>query len=743
MIKDKSTTDGWKVFANLKLFLLFFAITMAGGLRVYYYFDVELKTSQFNEIERDFLEIQHQYIGYELQTVVNDLSVMIGHHSAIDDHDGASHATLLGSDTEIKQEFDKEAALLCTSRRNYSGVKIIDNLGHAQVSVQCINGVPTVSDIDDLSLYDDIEFSQELQGVAADAVYITDIMSLSQIADSDAISPYLRIAAVLDNHQGIATKYIIIDYLAQDLTSSRNDGLMTFNTTAQGGQLILANNAQLVYPYVDGLHKAPVAISEIIGQRGAQLLSSTHKAFQSDDFYLNRISVYPQQKLSEMLLRRPFARFNTVASAEPLEWSLISMTPKAGLAFGIKTFVVKTLILVPFITLFILPIAFSIRRSKLQQAIFQSRMNEQRTFLITMLDSMNEAVIATDLQGRVQTINPAVSQILGYTNSDLLNRDIAPILPVGTQSKFRSSAQWLNKQSQNRKNTLEYDCIHLNGTWIPVELTVSRSVDAENPFYLLVIRNMTNQREIESEMKNLHQKYIHREKLAEVGLLVGGILHEVSNPLAAIHGLLSNLLYVDGQRSDHNFDPQTREHFTIVFEHIERVRGLSYEVSSFLKPTSYEMTLTDLNSVMHTTSSLIRFDHRWRDIDLKIDLDRNLPAIMAIGDQLVQVMMNLLLNAADACEGITTRKPTIELETHYQDGKARVIVKDNGKGMSEETVRKIFQPFFTTKGDSGGTGLGMPLCEGIINDHGGYMDIVSTPGEGTTITCVLPVHTES
>ena len=136
-------------------------------------------------------------------------------------------------------------------------------------------------------------------------------------------------------------------------------------------------------------------------------------------------------------------------------------------------------------------------------------------------------------------------------------------------------------------------------------------------------------------------------------------------------------------------------------------------------------------------------DHRWRDIDLKIDLDRNLPAIMAIGDQLVQVMMNLLLNAADACEGITTRKPTIELETHYQDGKARVIVKDNGKGMSEETVRKIFQPFFTTKGDSGGTGLGMPLCEGIINDHGGYMDIVSTPGEGTTITCVLPVHTES
>ena len=744
MIQDKIATNGWKVFANLKLFLLFFAIAMAGGLRVYFYFDVELKTKQFNGIEQEFLEIQYQYIGYELQTVVNDLSVMIGHHTAIDDDQpGLSHAEMLGNDNEIKQEFDKEAALLCTSRRNYISVKIFDVTGAAQVAVECVNGVPSIADWQHLNQYDEPAFSKEISTMAADAIYITDIMTLPSDYALDGVNPYLRMAAVLDNDHGSANKFIVIDYLAQDLTSSRNDGLMTFNTTGQGGHLVLVNNENLVYPFIEGTHRLPVGVADIIGQEAALLLNSNQDALQNETQYLNRIRVFPQQKLSEMLLRRPFARFTTVSSTEPLEWSLISITPIDSLDFGVKHFVIKSLILVPFLSLFILPIAFSIRRGRMQQTLFQARMNEQRTFLITMLDSMNEAVIATDLTGRAQTVNPAVTQILGYTNADLLNRDIAPILPLGTSPNTESSAKWLHDQSQNRKNTLEYDCIHINGQWVPIELTVSRSVDAENPFYLLVIRNMSDQREVESEMKNLHQKYIHREKLAEVGLLVGGILHEVSNPLAAIHGLLSNLLYLDGQRTHQNFDPQTREHFNTVFEHIERVRGLSYEVSSFLKPTSNEMALTDLNSVIHTTSSLIRFDYRWRDIDLKIDLDRNLPAIKAIGDQLVQVMMNLLLNAADACDGIEDRKPTIILETHFQNGMAQVIVKDNGKGMNEETVRKIFQPFFTTKGETGGTGLGMPLCEGIINDHGGYMDIASTPGEGTTITVILPVHTES
>ena len=474
-----------------------------------------------------------------------------------------------------------------------------------------------------------------------------------------------------------------------------------------------------------------------------RMLFDQADSIETADYYLNRIKIEPQQKLTQMFLRRDQSLLNTVSTREPLEWNLISITSKDALDFGLAQFWIKSLLLVPFLSLFILPIGFALRRSSLQHVLYQERLNEQRSFLITMLDSMNDAVIATNMDGRIQTLNPSVTSILGYTSSDLLNRDVGPLLPLGQTQNVGTSRKWLEDQLHNRRKPFTYDCIHLNGTLVPIALTVSSSIDVENPFYLLVIRDLTEQREVESEMKNLHQKYIHREKLAEVGLLVGGILHEVSNPLAAIHGLLSNLLYTDTQRAHPNFDEETRHYFDTVFEHIERVRVLSYEVSSFLKPTSNEMALTDLNSVIHTTTNLIRFDQRWGDIDLKINLDRNLPAIKAIADQLVQVIMNLLLNAADACGGIQDRKALIILETHYQNDMALLTVTDNGKGMSEETVRKIFQPFFTTKGETGGTGLGMPLCEGIISDHGGYMDIVSAPNKGTTISCYLPAHQDT
>ncbi len=744
MTQEKITPSSWKVLSNLKLFLFLFVVCMVAALRLYYYFDVQAKTDRLNQIERQFLSIHYQYIGYELQMVVNDLSVMIGHHDAVDEEIGFAHTSLLGHDTTIKKEFDKETALLCSSRRNYSDIKIIDPQGNALVAVDCNNGAPRIFPLSELSRFDESVLGNTLKNLTPDAIYVSDIIPSNPLFQEDTrANPYVRVAAVIDTEDGVATKFMVINYLVHELTSSHNNGLITENTTPQGGELVLVNNDLMVYPFVNGHHEYPVPVANIIGAGAMDLFLNKTDSYETKDSYLNRIKIEPQKKLAQMLLARDQSKFNTVSTNVPLEWNLISITSKQEVDFGWSHFWIKALFLVPFFSLLILPIGYALRRSSMQQILYQDRLNEQRGFLITMLDSMNDAVIATNLNGRIQTINPSVTSILGYTTAELLNRDIGPILPLGLTQNVESSQKWLEDQSQSRTSTFTYDCIHLNGTYVPVELTISRSIDTENPFYLLVFRNMTEQREVESEMKNLHQKYIHREKLAEVGLLVGGILHEVSNPLAAIHGLLSTLLYTDSQRDEANFDEKTREYFTTVFEHIERVRGLSYEVSSFLKPTSNEMALTDLNSVIHTTANLIRFDQRWGDIDLKIDLDRNLPAIKAIGDQLVQVIMNLLLNAADACDGVTDRKALIILKTHYQNDMALLTVQDNGNGMSEETVRKIFQPFFTTKGEKGGTGLGMPLCEGIINDHGGYIDIVSTPNKGTTISCYLPVHKDS
>lgn len=716
-----------RVLANMKGFIIIYLLFLIAGLRIFYIFDVENRANNFNNREQNFLAIQQQYIGYELQAVVNDIGVMIGHQNSIEPHH---------DDNDFKEEFDKELTLLCTNRRNYKSAKIIDRSGKALVAVNCQAGNPEVMTDQSIGDYDEAEFARQIGQLNAKAVFLSDI------TDGGGNDPYIRIAAALEYENNIPEKFIILNYLVQDLTSSRNDGLMMFNVTAQGGTLLLTNNSQLINPFVNGQHETARPFAEFIDIEDQDWIKSREKFTETDQYYINRIFISPQQKLSEMLLRRTEQLFSSVSAKESLNWSLISLVDKDTLAFGFKKYLFKCLLFVPFISLIILPIGFAFRRNRLQQKIYQWRLDQQRTFLITMMDSMHNAVIATDSNGLIQTINPSATRILGYTTSDLLNKDAAPILPTGQTGKAESTESWLKTHSKNSDKKIEYDCVRPDGSWVPIELAISRSVDPENPFYLLVIRDMTYRREVEKEMKNLHQKYIHREKLAEVGLLVGGILHEVSNPLAAINGLLSNLVYTDSEKENPSLDKETLNLFNIVFEHVERVRGLSYEVSSFLRPTSNEMALTDLNSVIHTTTSLIRFDHRWRDVNLDLKLDRNLPPIRAISDQLVQVVMNLLVNAADACTQLEDSKPEIELGTLYKNHMAQVYIQDNGIGMDNETIRKIFQPFFTTKGDSGGTGLGLPLCEGIINDHGGHLEVESNSGTGTRITCYLPVNND-
>jgi len=717
-----------KVMANMKLYTLLFLIIYFAGIRLFYMVDVESKAIDFKHQEQAFLIIQQQYIGYELQSVVNDLGVMIGHQYAID----TSH-----QHQDARVEFNKELSLLCSNRRNYLRARIIDQEGQAQVAVDCHDDQPRVMAETELHTVDESLLASTLNNLPLDAIYISDIQ---HDQGSISVDPYIRIAAALEHHNHTPSQFIVVDYLTQDLSSSLNEGLKITNTTTLGSALILTNNKNFVYPFTQGNHQQPVPVSNYINISNINWFETNNEFLETKQHYINRLLLSPQSLLSDMLIRRPQVQFKTIHTDESLQWSLIAIADKDSLTFGLKSFLIKSFIILILSGAIFFPVAFAFQRHRIQEKSYQLRLNDQRSFLITIMDSMSSAVVATDQKGMIQTINPAVTNIFGFTSTELLNRDAAPLLPSSRINKMGTTANWLLSHSKNSSRKIEYDALHKDGSWIPLELSVNQSIDPRNPFYLLVLRDTSDRKEVEQEMKNLHQKYIHREKLAEVGLLVGGILHEVSNPLASVNGLLANLLHKDTEKNKPIFDEETTNAFNVVIDHIERVRGLSYEVSSFLRPTSNEMALTDLNSVIHTTTSLIRFDHRWRDIDLNLELDSQLPPIRAISDQLVQVVMNLLVNAADACSTLEKREPKITLGSQFKDHMAQVYIEDNGVGMDSETIRKIFQPFFTTKGHSGGTGLGMPLCEGIINDHGGHMEITSTINKGTRITCFLPIN---
>lgn len=184
----------------------------------------------------------------------------------------------------------------------------------------------------------------------------------------------------------------------------------------------------------------------------------------------------------------------------------------------------------------------------------------------------------------------------------------------------------------------------------------------------------------------------------------------------------------------------------MVLEQVNRLKKITREVSAFARPQHSTRELLDLNSLIRDTCSLMCYDRRWRGIDLQFDLDSNLPAVEGVPDQLMQVVMNLLVNAVDALEDVRGYTPEIRISTAIDTARNGVllVVRDNGHGMDEETLQHAMEAFFTTKDVGKGTGLGLSLCHSIITAHeGGEIQIESAPGAGTAVRIFLPLGSKN
>ncbi|MDX8385131.1 MAG: ATP-binding protein [Gallionella sp.] len=243
--------------------------------------------------------------------------------------------------------------------------------------------------------------------------------------------------------------------------------------------------------------------------------------------------------------------------------------------------------------------------------------------------------------------------------------------------------------------------------------------------------------EHEKELVIARQKYFHQEKMAAVGGLAAGVAHEIGNPIAAMSGVLQEMIH---EQSPEQEGSAGSKKLKVLQTQIQRLSSITREISEFASPQPMERQLLGLNTLVRTTAGLMSYDQRLRRVNLKLDLDNQLPAIYGVADQLTQVIMNLLINAADALASVEGREREITANTKTVDGNVSLTVADNGSGMDQETLNRVFEAFFTTK--SKGNGLGMSLCYSIIEGHGGTIEINSTLGEGTQVQVILPIPDE-
>lgn len=240
--------------------------------------------------------------------------------------------------------------------------------------------------------------------------------------------------------------------------------------------------------------------------------------------------------------------------------------------------------------------------------------------------------------------------------------------------------------------------------------------------------------EANQALRDTQEQLIRTEKLATIGQLAAGIAHEVKNPLTAILGFAGTIQ----SSAAHLSADEIREYAGIVVDESRRLQSVIDEVRQYSKPKGYMMAPAPLVEVVEETLSFTRFDPLLRQIEIRREYHAH-PVARLNRDKIKQVLLNLLRNAAQAMRSPREGLIRVAVDEEAEFGVVRII--DNGSGMPPETLDRIFQPFFTTKGEEG-TGLGLDICRQIIEQgHGGQIWPESEVGVGTTFSIRLPLAT--
>jgi len=227
------------------------------------------------------------------------------------------------------------------------------------------------------------------------------------------------------------------------------------------------------------------------------------------------------------------------------------------------------------------------------------------------------------------------------------------------------------------------------------------------------------------ELQEAQAHVLHQEKMAAFGLLAAGIAHEVGNPLTSISSLIQML-----QRRDQ--DGYTKEKLGLVSGQLDRIQTTLRELVTFSRPASIARSRVSIADVIQEALNIAKYHKRTKGRSIEMNVPSNLPAVMGVHDQLVQVVLNLILNAIDA----TDAGGHIRVRAEVVDNTLELHVEDDGAGIASENLSKLFQPYFTTK--KHGTGLGLFVTRKLILEHGGDIDVASEPGGGAQFHIRLP-----
>ncbi len=377
-------------------------------------------------------------------------------------------------------------------------------------------------------------------------------------------------------------------------------------------------------------------------------------------------------------------------------------------------------------------IGIAIQNAQLYRSL-ELKINEferLKDFNQNIVESINIGIFAVDLDDRVESWNSQMEVLFARPRAEALRRPLAELLPADFLTRFEEVRRQEDGHAHSTHTLYKFRLALPTGEVRTANIAIAplftRTMDVVGR--IILVDDITDRIELETQLTQ-------SEKLSSIGLLAAGVAHEVNTPLAVISSYTQML--TKQLRGEPRLTPVLEKITQQTFRASEIVNGLL----NFSRTSGTEFVPIDLNALLHDCAILL--DHQFKTAQIRIveDLDPTLHRIQGNQGKLQQVLLNLMLNAKDALQG--TAGATIQVHSRNQDGHAIVEIRDSGAGIDPEHLHRIFDPFFTTKtnpkpGEHKGTGLGLAVSYGILQEHGGKITAESEPGQGATFRLEIP-----
>ena len=363
----------------------------------------------------------------------------------------------------------------------------------------------------------------------------------------------------------------------------------------------------------------------------------------------------------------------------------------------------------------------------------EDKLQSSNALLRNLILSAVDGVIAADKRGKILIFNDMAAEIFGYSVDEALESlNIRDIYPDRKELEIMNNLRSKDYGGTGKLRSFQADVINKSGERIPINLNAAIVFDGEREVATIgFFHDLREINRMKDELEKTQLQLLQAEKMASLGKLAAGVAHQLNNPLSGI------TLFTKLVMEDYALEEGAKSDLCRVLQDAERCRDTVKELLEFTRQTRHLMQPHDINRAISRTLFLLENQTLFHNITIEKDLDTSLPTVHSDIQQLNHLFMNIILNAAQAMEG----KGRLKVETVSLPANklVRIRISDTGPGIPEHILPHIFDPFFTTKEEGEGTGLGLSLVYGIVENHGGQIKAESKPGQGATFIIELPL----